>query len=39
MKKGPPYRVEWADEAWAEVLRLKAFERRPVIHLGGPHSR
>jgi hypothetical protein len=26
-----PYEVRWTDEAWAEVNRLRTFERRPVI--------
>jgi Txe/YoeB family toxin of Txe-Axe toxin-antitoxin module len=30
-KRVPRYRVEWTEEAWAEVHLLKVFERRPVM--------
>jgi hypothetical protein len=29
--RDPPYKVEWLAEAWAEVMALKVFVRRPVM--------
>jgi len=29
--RGPPYRVNWAPEAWEEVHALAVFERRPIM--------